>query len=275
MNSNSFTVVISIYINTSIQNLLIFFKSISRSSLKPNEIVLVIDGPIKNDLYKVINLNIKKLNLLYKINFQILENEINKGSAHAYNLAVKMSKNEFILRCDADDFSYKERFFKIISVLNKGYSLCGSQMLENIDGKKYLKKLPITYQNISKIMKLKNPFNHPSIGFKKSIFEELGGYTDVYLKEDYTLWMKWVSKYNNVLNLNEILVANQKNNTFILRRGGFRNIYTELLVYKYLIKYRFVGILDGLLIFFSRVIILLLPRNLLKLFYLKILRNIL
>lgn len=269
---NLFTVIVSFYKHITKKNIYIFFKSIERQTLYPKEIVIIIDGPIDILLKELIDQKIQRLKSFYDISIIKFIFDKNMGSAIAYNKAVMLSNTNFIIRCDADDFNYKERFEKVYSKLKKGYSLCGSSMIEFINGKKTFNTKPNNYSSIKKYSRYRNPFNNPTVGFKKSNFIELGGYQNIRYKEDYLLWIKWISKYKDISQINDFLVTTNKNSDFIKRRRGWINFYSEFYVFYFILVYKINTPFKAIIVYFTRCFSLLLPRFLLKIIYLSFLR---
>ena len=106
----NFSLIISIYNKIKTSDLIESLKSIGNQSLKPNEVIIILDG------YCNINLiyNLKKyLNLYYKNNYIIISNKKNMGIPYSYNRAIKLTKNHLVAISDADDTSY----FKLLPTL--------------------------------------------------------------------------------------------------------------------------------------------------------------
>ena len=61
-----FSVILPLYINVQLKTFQKSFQSILNQTLKPNEIILILDGPIKDEIKKFI-LKKKKTNKLIKI----------------------------------------------------------------------------------------------------------------------------------------------------------------------------------------------------------------
>lgn len=268
----NFSLIISFYAKVKNIDIELFFRSIRRSSYKPSELIIIFDGPIDQTFIDLINIRINHLILNYNIIIKKFFFDKNMGSAVAYNKAVEITSNNIVIKCDADDFNYKYRFEKIYQKLNNGFSLCGSQMIENFHKKKYLKQLPLTYGQLKKFIKYRNPFNNPTVGFTKNEFISLGGYVNIKYKEDYLLWIKWIAKYNNIINLDEVLVSTQRDSNFISRRNGYINIYSELFILLFIVKYKLNNFIYAAIIYLIRVTILLMPYNILKKLYIKLFR---
>ena len=67
------------------------------------------------------------------------------------------------------------------------------------------KKNPLMHEQISRRLKYRNPFNHQTVLFKKSVLKA-GNYKDVPFFEDYYLWVRMKTKSSIFGNLNKILV---------------------------------------------------------------------
>lgn len=111
-----FSVLISVYKNENPKYLeraieSIYFEQI----LKPNEIILVEDGPLTNKLYEVIGTLKKKLKNILKI----VKLEKNSGLGKALEIGITQCSNELIARMDSDDISNKKRFKKQIECFKK------------------------------------------------------------------------------------------------------------------------------------------------------------
>ena len=63
-----FSVILPIYINVNSKLFIKSFNSILNQSLKPNEIIVIFDGPVKKKITKFLNLKKKKI-IFYKIYF--------------------------------------------------------------------------------------------------------------------------------------------------------------------------------------------------------------
>ena len=267
-----FSVIVSFYKNTSKRNISIFFKSIERQKLSPNELIIVIDGPIDGEIMKFIYHKKDFLFKKKKFTIRLYQFPINMGAAIAYNKAVELSRFNLIIKCDADDFNYRDRFFKIINKLSNGFSLCGSSMYEYYDKKRIISSKPIDQPSIIKYTKYRNPFNNPTVGFEKKIFKKLGGYKNIRYKEDYILWIEWVCKYRNICNLDDVLVSTIKDNNFLDRRRGWINLYSELIVLLYIVKSKLNNPFYALIIYLVRSFILIMPLSFIQKIYINLLR---
>lgn len=99
-------------------------------TIVPDEIVLVVDGPISDDLNNVI----EKYATEYPI-FNLIRLEKNMGLGNALRLAVESAKYELIARMDSDDVSVPDRFEQQLTYLanNPSVGIVGGDISEFID----------------------------------------------------------------------------------------------------------------------------------------------
>ena len=127
-----FSVLLSVYFKEKRENLKLALKSIYEDQiLKPNEIVLVEDGPLSEELYSEIDYQLENLNGILKI----VKLEKNSGLGNALKEGVLHCNYEWIARMDTDDISYPERFLKQVKFIenNPNVDVLGTFMTEFID----------------------------------------------------------------------------------------------------------------------------------------------
>lgn len=243
--------------------------SIFRNTVIPNYFFLIVDGPISFGFKKKVILSRKK----FKIKVFWLKKNI--GEAKAFNKIIKKVKTPWVLKCDGDDFCLPNRFYQQLKLMKKNYDLIGSYVKEiNQKEKIYsIKKVPLNQISIEKYIKFRNPFNHMTVAFKKKVFLDLDGYPDVFLKEDYCLWVKFIYYGYKCININKCLVNANVDNNFFKRRSGLNYIISEFYLYKFLRKFEVNHVYDGIFIFLLRVSLISLNIYLKKFFYKFFLRN--
>ena len=103
--------------------------SILNQTIKPSEVVLVVDGPIFDELEQSIS--------KYETNsiFKIIRLEKNMGHGIARRVSFENCSNELIALMDADDISVNNRFEKQIEMFEKNddLSIVGGNIAEFID----------------------------------------------------------------------------------------------------------------------------------------------
>ena len=150
--------------------------------------------------------------ILYSHNdprIKILINEKNIGYVKTLNKLIDLSKGEYIARQDNDDLSLPDRIEKQVFFLNtnKDVGVCGTNAF-TFGTKTKMTRLPITDDEIRAYMIINTPFIHPSIMYRKSIFDvlKIGKYNeDLCPAEDYAMWFE-ISKKTKLANLPEPLL---------------------------------------------------------------------
>lgn len=81
-------------------------KSIENQSIIPNEIVLVEDGPLTKDLYRVIDTHKNR----FSENFKVVALNKNQGLGNALRIGTQYVSTNWIARMDTDDIAAPNRF---------------------------------------------------------------------------------------------------------------------------------------------------------------------
>ena len=270
MKKIEFTVLMCTYFYDDPKLLKLSIESIFKNTINPDFFILTLDGEIPNKNLEIIN----KLKEKYKIQINVIKKNV--GLALALNNALKLVKTKWVARADSDDINMIKRFEKQIEMAKNNYDVIGSNILEvdqNNEIQNLEKQMPTSNRDIKKYLKSRNPINHMTAFYKTDLVKKVGGYPDFYHREDYGLWIKL--NYHGAIfyNINESLVQVNGGKSLFKRRRGFKNIPAEfklqLLCYRLKIKPFYLAILH----FFARVIILLLPINILSKFYIYKLRK--
>lgn len=173
-------------------------KSIAKSSLLPQTVIIVDDGIVNKIKCKYPNLNIA-----------IIKNAGN-GLVDALNTGFKCSTQNYVARIDSDDMVTPQRFEKQVQILKhkNDIGVVGSQLrFINEEGALGgISKYPNYEINNNKLFNKLCLIAHPSTMISKEAFDESGGYrrlvcykkTD--LGEDFDLWLR-ISKTHILYNL--------------------------------------------------------------------------
>lgn len=269
-----YSVLMSIYYKEKPQNLIESIESMINQSIKPNQIVIVKDGPLTEELDNVLKLYKQKYGKI----LDYIELKNNVGLGPALNIGLRKCKNELIARMDTDDISLPDRCEKQLQRFKEDNDLAiiGSAVDEFINSVQNIvssRKVPRTTEEIMKFAAKRNPFNHPSVMFKKSVIQECGGYKEFLLYEDYDLWLRVLKNGFKCENIEESLVLMRTDDSLYKRRGGVKycinNIKLRWYIYNKLNMSSFrVWITTTI----AHAIVALLPSKIRKVFYLKALR---
>ena len=218
-----YSVLMSVYYKENPEWLRISIDSMLNQTVFPSEFVLVEDGPLTEELNRVIGKYEKK----YKNLFKIIKLEKNQGLGPALKIGVENCSNEYIARMDSDDYSVPERVEKELLIFKKipELGMVGTNVVEFIDTPQNIISyviLPETNNEIIKFSKKRNPFRHPSIMFKKAAILGAGNYREYYLCEDYDMWLRMIRAGCQCYNIQEILTYMRISKDFYKRRGGIK-----------------------------------------------------
>lgn len=201
--------------------------SVYQNTLRPNQFVLVVDGPLRLDLEFALN----KILSTYKNKISLVRITSNIGLAGALNIGLSKVKYEWVVRADADDINMNNRFERLAAKLDNDpeLSLIGSSIIELDDNRtvQFLKKMPIKENDIRNYAKYRNPFNHMSVAYKLSVVNDVGGYPEILYKEDYALWAKILKIQVKCANLDEALVYVSAGKAMLKRRTGWKYVHSE------------------------------------------------
>jgi len=130
----------------------------------------------------------------------VLIDRENKGLIASLNECIHLAKGEYLVRMDADDISMPNRIEEQLQFMveNPDVSVLGSYVeIFGYEVKSSIWKLPIKDQALKARLLFTVAFCHPSVMYKKEIFNEAGFYynKDYLNAEDYELWTRLAEKY--------------------------------------------------------------------------------
>ncbi len=227
--SINFSVLMSLYIKENPLFLEQCFISIwGNQNIKPNEIVLVLDGPIGSDLQKCLE-HWKKMIGDTLVIVPLLKNI---GLGKALNEGLKYCTNEWVFRMDTDDICKPDRFSKQVKYIinNPDVVLFSGQILEFDEipsDSSVIKTVPTHHDDIVRYAQKRSPFNHMTVAYKKSVIESVGGYQHHLYMEDYNLWLRVIAAGYQVGNHPDVLLYARVGNGMHARRKGLQYIKSE------------------------------------------------
>ena len=215
--------------------------SILNQTCMPDEVVLVVDGPVPDDLDNVI----KKYE--QKEIFNVIRLEINRGHGEARRIGLENCKNNLVALMDADDISLGDRFEKQIAMFGKDDELAivGGNITEFIGEPKNVaakRIVPCGDVEIKEYLKKRCPMNQMTVMFKKDCVQAAGGYIDWYCDEDYYLWIRMSLAGMKFANLPDMLVNVRVGADMYQRRGGRRYFVSEAKLQKLMLDERIIGV---------------------------------
>jgi len=270
--NKQFSVLLSLYNNENPLFLKEALQSILLQTLTPTEVIIVFDGYVDKPLEDVVFSFEDKLN-----NLKVVRLPENVGLGKALNEGLKFCNYQFVARMDTDDICYPLRFEKQLDYLenNPDTSVVGAfiQEFNLIPGDLgVFRKLPVTYAEIAKFAKYRNPLNHPAVFFDKNHVLAAGSYSHMPLFEDFFLWIRMLNMGFVIVNLNESLLHFRTGNDMIGRRHGYGYLRKELKFLGTIKDIGFIGSYEYMVSVLTKVPLRLLPKSFLKFIYIKLLR---
>lgn len=196
-------------------------------TVMPDEIVLIVDGPVGDGLNRVI----RRFEERYPI-FQIIRLEKNGGLGNALKLAVECAGNELVARMDSDDVSVPTRFRQQLDYFaaHPQADIVGGDISEFIGGEDNVvgtRRVPESNEAIRAYMKKRCALNHVSVMFRREAVLKAGGYRDWFWNEDYYLWIRMWLDGAVFANTGTVLVNVRTGEEMYQRRGGWKYFKSE------------------------------------------------
>ncbi len=269
-----YTVCMSVYKNDKPENFRQAVFSIYNQTVIPDEIVLVVDGPIGDELEREIGYVRREIPIL-----KVLCLKENKGHAVSRQVAIDNSKNDLVAIMDSDDISVPDRFRIQLEVLqnNPDLSVVGGLINEFADSPENIisrRIVPEFDSDIKQYMKRRCPLNFVTVMMRKSDLLSVGGIKDWYGEEDYYLWVRFMLAGYKFYNIQENLVNVRIGEETFKRRGGIKYFKSEMAFQKYMLNNKIITYSEYILNIAKRIIVqLVLPNKFRAVFYRKFARS--
>lgn len=271
---NNFSVLMSVYHKEKKEYFYDSLKSVFCQSVLPNEVVIVVDGPITKELEYVLESFKEK----YKDIIKIVRIKENVGLGLALATGIKNCSNELIARMDSDDICVRDRFEKQLEYFNKfpEIDVCGSYISEfetNVNEIVSIRKVPLSHKEIAEYQKRRSAVNHMTVMYKKSAVINAGNYQDAKLMEDDVLWINMLKNGSKFANIGESLVFARIGDGMIERRGGMDYLKKYINGRKIILKTGYISYFDYIYTVIIQCFVALMPEKLRKFVFYKILRK--
>jgi glycosyltransferase involved in cell wall biosynthesis len=192
-------------------------ESIAAQTRRPDEVVLVEDGPLTDDHDSVIAAAEPGLPDLVR---EVLP--VNRGAGVANQAGLMRCTGTWILKADADDISLPDRLGRQLEHVHEtGADVCGTAMWEfrgAEDDVVSVRTPPLGHDDIVRRMRWNNPMNHPTTLYRADLARAAGGYGDLRYMQDYDLFARMLSRGARFANLAEPLVLFRAGDAFLARR---------------------------------------------------------
>ena len=244
-------------------------------TMKPDEIVIVFDGPLNQKLYEILDDFKSGKEEVVKYYPQ----EINRGLGEALRIGSEYCTGDYILRMDSDDISDCHRFEKQIRYIENHPEIdaVGTDIAEfNLspdEQDKRIRSCPENHDDIVRMGKRRNPMNHVSVCMKKSALMKCGGYQTLLLLEDYYLWLHMIGAGCKLANIHEPLVYVRVGNGFNSKRGSKERITGWRVLQDYMMSIGMVNKKEAMMNMLYINVFVKTPSWLKKILYSKVLRK--
>lgn len=242
-----FSVLMSVYAKEDPAHFRLALQSnLVHQTLLPTEMVLVCDGPLTPELDAVI----AEYETAFPQVLRVCRLEKNCGLGNALNYGLQQCRYEWIARADSDDVCDKERFeiqMRYLRVHSEIDVLGGWIDEFESDWQQPFreKQMPLHHEEIVKMAKFRNPINHMTVIFRKSVIEAAGSYQHLPYMEDYFLWVRAICNGAKTANLAQNLVHARVGNGMAQRRGNRAQIASRKELNKYMVQYGLATKLDA------------------------------
>lgn len=241
--------------------------SVLKQTLPPDDFVIVCDGPLTASLDEVLS------EMQQERKAQIVVHRLaqNVGLGRALNEGMKRCRYDVVARMDSDDICFTDRMEKEYKLLTEQkLDLVGAALVEfaqSPDKPTGKRRVPVAQEEIEWFARRRNPFNHPTVMYRKQSVERVGGYQDFYLFEDYYLWVRMLKAGMRVRNIEEPLLYMRTGDGMMERRGGIRYADAIWRFRLYMRRSGFCSFKDFMITTPGHIMVALLPSGFRKWFY--------
>lgn len=186
MNEVLVSVVMSVYNGEKYLNEAI--DSILNQTFKNFEFIIINDASTDSSKSKILAFSDARIRLI--------DNDINLGLTRSLNKGISLATGKYIARMDADDISEPERLITQVKFLEKNPDICFCGSWFWLLGEKEVITIPENDAEIRANLLRKNQFAHPTMMFRREIFDAGIRYNESLLtSQDYELWTRLILQY--------------------------------------------------------------------------------
>lgn len=273
MSVVSVSMVMACYAGDRIDALQSAVKSVLQQTVGIFEFIIVVDGPVVEDIENYLN-GLEEKNLQIKV----IRLQDNCGAAKARNIGMSVSTGDYIAIMDSDDILYPQRIEYQLSALNR----------ENVDAvwgwqeefydrsQKFagIKKCPEKHEDIINSLKWRNLLPDPLTFIKRCCFDKVGGYPEVgELGIDYKFFINMAMHGCRFYCIQQPLIKVRISSEQRRRRGGLKLLKQDVLLRIWMWKKKQLNIIEFVGVMFITVVFRLQPNCMRDIVYRYILRK--
>lgn len=235
------SVVLPVYAGADPDHFRAALASVYAQTLRPVEILVVEDGPLTPAHYDVLAGFAGEQPPPRRITLPD-----NRGAAAANQAGLAAASCPWIAKADADDINEPDRFALQAAALSAGgWDLVGTAMTEFDDGTGTVigvRSMPEAPADITRAARANNPFNHPTVVYRRDLALAVGGYGPPAHMEDYDLLARMLAAGARATNLPHALVRFRGGDAMLARRRSPGILRSELQMQRNLHEY---GLISG------------------------------
>jgi glycosyltransferase involved in cell wall biosynthesis len=200
--------------------------AVDDQTVRPAQVIIVRDGPVRDELAQCLN----EIQAACPVPVTFVPLPRNSGLGPALDRGLAASRFDVVARMDADDVAMPHRF-EVELPLIAGADIVGAGLLEFVSdtGDIVGRRVPPTDPGqIQRYARMHDPFNHPTVVYRRSAVQAAGGYGDLPLMEDYALFARMLMAGARAVNVPEPLVYYRVGASAFKRRGGTGLLRSEL-----------------------------------------------
>jgi glycosyltransferase involved in cell wall biosynthesis len=200
--------------------------AVDDQTVRPDQVVIVRDGPVRDELARCLD----ELQRASPVPVTFVPLRTNRGLGPALDQGVAASWFDVIARMDADDVSMPHRFEVELPLIAEA-DIVGAGLYEFVEDTNEIvgQRVPPTGPaRIRRYARMHDPFNHPTVVYRREAVLAAGGYGDLPLMEDYALFARMLAGGARPVNVAEPLVFYRVGEEAFRRRGGARLLRSEL-----------------------------------------------
>lgn len=223
-----FTVLLPVYAGDRSQHFAQAVRSVTfDQTLRPHQLVVVCDGPVSERIDGMLSALDE---MTGGVPSRIVRLTKNAGLARALEAGLAACEHDVVARADADDISEPNRFaLEVPRLIEDGLDVIGSAMreFESSGTLGAVRNMPVTDAEIREVASFRDPFNHPTVVFRRSAVAAAGGYEHLNKMEDYWLFVRMIHHGARTANIPEPLVRYRIDKGAYQRRGGLEMLRAE------------------------------------------------
>lgn len=239
--------------------------SVEEQTRRPDEIIIVADGPLTDghdieiDRFTTLRPEVTTIRLL-----------VNQGAGIATQTGLRAASHTWVAKVDADDVLMPHRLSTQLETLHiTGADVCSAAMIEFVGSPEMVvgtRGTPVEHDDFARVMRFRNPVNHPTVVFRRTLAIAAGGYHDLPYLEDYDLWARMLRDGARFVGVPEPLVA-YRTDGMLTRRRQWSALRSEFALQQRLHRYGLISRRRIPLNLATRTAYLMLPLPLLRLAY--------